>query len=100
MASNKEGLTPIAGRGSKVKARPDFPHKGCGGRGAKKARHQRKGSSTPGNTKPTCKTTWQARWACRGARAYKHPDYPIIMRKLYKKAGNHKAMMAFTNEPS
>ena len=55
--------------------------------GAKASRHQRKGSSTPGSTKPSCKTSWLQRWACRHGRSYQDPNYSTTMLALDKKAG-------------
>lgn len=73
-----------------TKAKPAFPTKGCGLRGAKKARHERKGSGTSGRTKAaSCKAKWLHRFACRKARSYRDPMYPSIMRAIDKKAGRH-----------
>lgn len=89
MTSSKEGLSSLPVKVTRVA--PDFPIKGCGHRGAKKERHKRKGSSTSGATKPSCKATWQMKYVCRRSRAYKDSDYPAIWRKLDKKAGNRRA---------
>jgi hypothetical protein len=67
--------------------RPSFPVKGCGIRGAKKARHQRKGSSTSGREKTlSCKADWRRRGACRVARSYRWPEYQRTMNIIDKQS--------------
>lgn len=63
--------------------KPSFPTKGCGIRGAKKARHQRKGSGTAGRDKvSTCKANWMQRGTCRVSRSYKWSTFGATMNKL------------------
>lgn len=89
MASAKQGLTAVAGKGRQLQvARAPFPHKGCGVRGAKKQRHLRKGSGTSGRTKvKSCQAKWMHRGACRNGRAYKSKDYATTMKAIDRKAG-------------
>jgi hypothetical protein len=69
-----------------MKAKIEFPMKGCGISGAKKERHKRKGRSEAGRMKSGCKANWRERGACRVGRAYKWDDYPTIMNAIDKKA--------------
>jgi hypothetical protein len=90
MADAKKGLTALPGVKGRVykSVRPDFPHKGCGVRGAKLARHQRKGSGTPGRTKTkSCQAKWMHRGACSYNRSYKAKDYATTMKSIDRKAG-------------
>jgi hypothetical protein len=69
-----------------MKTKPIFPHKGCGIAGAKKARHAKKGSSTPGSTKvSSCKASWRQRGWAKRARSYKDHDYSTITAQMNKK---------------
>lgn len=70
-----------------TKTRPDFPTKGCGIRGAKQERHNRKGRSESGRDKPACRATWLQRWACRSGRAARNVLYPSVMRSIDRTAG-------------
>lgn len=62
-----------------IKNKPAFPMKGCGIRGAKWARHERKGNGTPGRIKAGCKADYRSRGVCRVSRSYKWPDYVQLM---------------------
>lgn len=65
-----------------------FPMKGCGIRGAKWVRHQRKGSATSGRIKvKTCQATWLQRSVSRYNRSYQQVDYTTIMASIDRKAG-------------
>lgn len=72
----------------RIRVAPDFPLKGCGIRGAKFARHQRKGSATSGRIKvKSCQAKWLHRYACQRNRSYTDKMYPTIMNSIDKKSG-------------
>jgi hypothetical protein len=75
-----------------VKKLSAFPLKGCGIRGAKKARHKQKGHGENGRTKSkSCQATWLHRSVCRNSRAYRYPTYAAIFLSIDKKSGDKRA---------
>lgn len=79
--------------------RATFPLKGCGVRGAKKARHERKGHGESGRAKSkSCQATWLQRSVCKNARAYRRPEYSTIMLSIDKKSGDKRASLVGNEE--
>jgi hypothetical protein len=84
-----EGVEMSAGKS------PAFPLKGCGIRGAKKARHKQKGHGENGRIKSkSCQATWLHRSVCRVSRAYTWKEYPSIMQSIDKKSGDKRASVS------
>ena len=54
--------------------------------GAKWRRHQKKGKSEAGSTKPGCRTNWVQRWTCRHNRSYRDSNYATTMLAIDKRA--------------
>ena len=65
--------------------------KGGGLPGARKRRHQTKGSGTPGRTKTkTCQADWRKRYFAKKARARKDPDYAAYILAIDREAGRNR----------